>query len=338
MRSLTYVQPGVVEWREAGEPRLEGDGEALIRPLAASTCEIDQQIIRGRTRLPGPFALGHECIAEVVDVGDAVAGIEPGQLCVVPWHICCGECARCRAGMTCHCEAVPRGAMYGMAVAGHWGGLFDDLVRVPYAAAMVYPVPPGLDLASIVSASGHPNLAVEVLDQHLRERPAARVLVLGARSTGVYAVDVAVALGAAEVVYADTNPDRVELARRLGARAVDGMPQPELGEFDVVIDARYEADWLRAAVLMLTPEGICEVVGPYLEEVPLPLYEMYLRGVRLRANRGNVGVYIPRLLELVQAGRLHTEQMVSATLPWDDAAEAVVEPDLKPMFVRDPAT
>lgn len=341
VQSLQYVKPGLVEWQDVPEPKLEGDGQALVRPLCATTCEIDQQIIHGGSPLEPPFAIGHECVAEIVELGDRVEGFEPGQLVVLPWHIACGECARCRAGKTGHCEKVPRGAVYGFPIpgAGNWGGMFDDVLHVPYAAGQLYRVPPDLDYEHVVGASGHPNLAIEVIESHLEEAPGARVLVLGRRSMGVYAVDAATALGASEVVYADTNPERIEFAGKIGARTHEGIPTPEaLGEFDICIDCRLEPDWLRAALLMLTPEGVVESVGPYYADVPFPLLDMYLRGVRYRINRGNVGAYLPRLLELIQQDKVHPQMMITETLPWDDAPAAALDlPSAKPMFVRDPS-
>ena len=336
MRSLTYVSPGLVEWREVPDPALRGDQEAIVRPVAASTCDLDQQIVRGKTPLPGPFAIGHECLAEIVELGDAVVGLTPGQVVVVAWHISCGQCARCRAGLTCHCEAVPRAAMFGVPVGGDWGGLFDDFVRIPYARAMLFPVPTDVGWASLVSASDNQTLAIEALDRHLAQRPGGRVLVLGARSSGLYAVDGAQALGASEIVYADTRPARLDLARELGARAVNQMPDADLGEFDVIVDARLNPEWLRAALLLLSPEGVCETVGPYFQDASFPLFEMYVYGARYRINRGNVGAHIPRLLDLVAANRLRAERIVSETLDWEAAPEALIDPSLKPMFVRAP--
>ncbi|WP_435859865.1 hypothetical protein [Streptomyces narbonensis] len=52
---------------------------------------------------------------------------------VVPWSISCGACDHCRTGLTAHCTSVPHMAMYGAPIGGSWGGLFSDLVRVPYA-------------------------------------------------------------------------------------------------------------------------------------------------------------------------------------------------------------
>src|SRR5882724_1049220 len=107
MEQLTFVEPGRIEWREAPEPSLESGEAALVRPLAVTTCDLDQLIIHGRVPLPGPFPLGHEFVAEVVDVGDAVTAFRPGDRVVVPFQISCGRCGRCRKGLTSSCEAAP---------------------------------------------------------------------------------------------------------------------------------------------------------------------------------------------------------------------------------------
>ncbi len=75
MRQLTCTAPHQIEWRDVPEPRLEGDTEALVRPLAVARCDIDLFLTSGFVPLRGPFALGHEAVAEVVDIGDAVTGV-----------------------------------------------------------------------------------------------------------------------------------------------------------------------------------------------------------------------------------------------------------------------
>ena len=59
--------------------RLEGDGQALVRPVALATCDIDVAFVQGLAPAGGPFSFGHECVAEVTDVGDSVASVKPGR-------------------------------------------------------------------------------------------------------------------------------------------------------------------------------------------------------------------------------------------------------------------
>src|ERR1700754_2385722 len=112
MRRLEFVGPRRLEFREGAEPRIEYDDRVIVRPVASTTCDLDRAIIAGLTPFRGPFAIGHECVAEVVDVGDD-AGVIRGARVVVPWHPCCTVCAACMSGRTADCQRVPRHAMYG---------------------------------------------------------------------------------------------------------------------------------------------------------------------------------------------------------------------------------
>ncbi|HJQ83935.1 MAG TPA: alcohol dehydrogenase catalytic domain-containing protein, partial [Candidatus Binatia bacterium] len=138
MRALTYVGPGALEWRDVEPPTLGGAGEALVRPLAVATCDLDAVIVRGLSPFAPPFPLGHECVAEVLEVGDGVRTVRPGDRVVVPFQPACGDCAFCRRGLTATCSAVPRTSMYGIGAAGgDWGGALSDVLRVPFADAML---------------------------------------------------------------------------------------------------------------------------------------------------------------------------------------------------------
>ena len=69
MRQLEITGAHSVEWREAADPVLQGDGEALVRPLAVALCDLDAAFLVGSVPVGEPFALGHECVGEVVDAG-----------------------------------------------------------------------------------------------------------------------------------------------------------------------------------------------------------------------------------------------------------------------------
>jgi alcohol dehydrogenase len=337
MRTLLFVKPGTLQWQELPDPVLEDDRQALVRPLAASTCDLDQLVIRGEAPFQGPFPIGHECVAEVVELGDAVADLEVAQRVAVTFHISCGQCRRCRQGLTAHCEEVPYGAMYGLPVAGEWGGLFSDLVRVPFASAMLVPVSSGFDLAAIASAGDNLALALECLAPHLAQRPGASVLILGRGSVGLYGVQLAKALGASRVGYVDEEPERRAVATRLGATEVmQQPPERRAGAFDLALDAAMNEEWLQAAVQLLEPEGVCECPSLYFKQsVALPLLPMAIRGVNMHTARGNAGAHMRALLELIGEGAISPERVASEVLNWELAPEALADPSFKPVFVRD---
>jgi alcohol dehydrogenase len=338
MEQLTFVEPHRLEWREVPAPRLEADTAALVRPLAVTTCDLDHGIIAGRVPLPGPFPLGHEFVAEVVDVGDAVGSVRPGDRVVVPFQISCGHCGRCRKGLTSSCETVPVRSAYGLGPIGglDWGGALADLLRVPYADAMLQPLPAGVAPAAVASASDNLCDAWRTVAPFLADEPGATVLVVGggAISIALYAVAVARALGAGRVVYLDTDPARGALAERLGAEVVVGAFPRRAGEFAITVDASADPDGLACALRSVVPYGVCTSVGIYYGDTTVPLLEMYGRGVRFVTGRVNARAHLPFVLDLVATGRLDPTPVTSAEVAWRDAVDALLHGGAKPVIVR----
>ncbi|MFF4272372.1 zinc-binding dehydrogenase [Streptomyces sp. NPDC001536] len=342
MRELTYTGRRTVAWREAPDPELRSDQEAIVAPVAATSCDVDSAILAGHAtrRKPHikhsvdpPFALGHECVARVVETGDAVTSVSPGDLVVVPWSINCGSCDHCRAGLTAHCTAVPHMAMYGAPIGGDWGGLFSDLVRVPWADAMLVPLPADLDPVAMASASDNWSLSWRLVAPHLKNRPGARVLVVARGSIGLYVCDITRALGASDVLYVDPDAGHRRLAEGFGARTAEAI-EPVRHGFDLAVEATGRVDQLALAVKCLVPEGVCESAGNHFRPGELPLLDMYLTGITLRVARDNVRNHIPDALELARSGDVDPARVVSDVFDWEQLPEVLPEKHLKPVFVR----
>lgn len=155
----------------------------------------------------------------MVEIGDAVQSVRPGQLVSVPFQISCGHCAPCKRGRTGNCTGVQFMSTYGFGPAvEQWGGFLSDLVPVPYADHMLVAVPAGLKPAQVASASDNISDAWRAVAPPLEEEPGAPVLIVGGASSGsigLYAAGIAVALGAASVLYVDPDPQRRTIAETL---------------------------------------------------------------------------------------------------------------------------
>ena len=331
---LTYSGPEDLAWREAPAPRLQGAREALVRPVAATPCDLDRAIVAGKTPLPPPFTLGHEAAAEVVEIGAEVRRVRPGDLVVVPWHISCGGCDRCLAGLTASCREVPPRAMYGTPIGGDFGGLFSDLVRVPFADAMLVPVPRGVPAAAAAAVSDNLTDAWLAVSRPLAQHPGVPVLVVGGTGAiGLYAVMCALAAGAPEVTYVDRNPERLALATQLGARPLP-RAAGALPEHAVVVDASGNPAELARGLRAVAPGGALTSVGVYFLDTPLPLLDMYANDVTFRIGRPSVGPHMARVLQLVAAGKLEPTRVGAGPIPWDQAPTVLRSRALKPVFVR----
>jgi len=338
VQQLTYTAPKVLEWRDAPEPQLGSDGAALVRPQAVATCDLDALIISGESPFPPPFPLGHECVAEVVDIGDAVTSLRPGQLVSVPFQISCGDCEPCRRGRTGNCSGVAFMSTYGFGPAvEQWGGFLSDLVCVPYADHMLVPVPAALEPAAVASASDNISDAWRAVGPMLADEPGASVLVVGGAgpgSIGLYAVAVAVALGAESVLYVDADADRRRTAETLGAETIAELPK-RLGPFPITVDSSGDPQGLALALRSTAPDGVCTSTAIYFGEQPsLPLLEMYTKGITFKTGRAHVREAMPQVLELAAAGALRPERVTTRVVSWGDAPDALLEGDWTKLVIE----
>ena len=338
MRALTYTAPNRLEWTDAREPQLGSDAGAIVRPLAVATCDLDALIISGRTPFPPPFALGHECVAEVVSVGDAVTSLAPGQLVSVPFQISCGGCEQCRRGRTGNCSGVAFMSTYGFGPAvERWGGFLSDLVCVPYADHMLVSVPRGLQPAAVASASDNISDAWRTVGPQLDEEPGASVLVVGGAgpgSIGLYAAALAVALGAKSVLYVDGDASRRAIAEALGADTL-AEPPSRLGPFPITVDSSADPGGLALALRSTAPDGTCTSTGIYFGEPPaLPLLEMYTKGITFKTGRVHARPAMAQVLELAASGALRPELVTTRVVAWDEAPEALLERDWTKLVIE----
>jgi threonine dehydrogenase-like Zn-dependent dehydrogenase len=320
MPALMLTAPGKAEWVDTPEPTLTGPDDALVRPIAVASCDLDTVVNAGTFALPLPYALGHEFVGEVTAVGDGVTTVAPGDRVVVPFQISCGACRPCRRGQTAYCATVRRGASYGLGVIGgdQWGGAMAELVRVPYADAMLLPLPVGLDPAAVASLDNMPD-AWRTVAPHLTGLAAdeRRVLIVGSQSIGLYATAFARALGA-DVTYVDDDDRRNGIADRLGAT----LTLAGADRFPITVSTAGDPVKLRQALRATAPGGVCTEVGVFTGDVTLPLNQMYTKGVRLIAERHNARADLPAVLDLIAQGRMDPAIVTGTTAGWDEAAAA----------------
>jgi alcohol dehydrogenase len=337
VKALIYTGPQSLEWQERPDPRIAGAKEAIVRPIASTPCDLDRAIIAGRTPLFPPFEIGHECVAEVIEVGDGVSRTRVGDVVVVPWSIHCGECGRCRRGLTASCEAVPARAMYGTQLGGDFGGLFSEKVRVPYADAMLVPLPDGLDPTRVASASDNLTDTWIAASEIVKRGPIPVLVVGGAGGIGLYAVQAALAAGATRVLYVDRSEERMTIATTLGEPGqILAVPRDEsrLPEHDVVIDASAHPTELARAIRAVAPGGICVSLGVYFMDVPFPMLDMYANDVAFRIGRPSVGPRIAEVLAMVEKGTWKPERVTQKVAGEDDAIDVLKSKAMKPVITR----
>jgi alcohol dehydrogenase len=324
MRQLTFVDRGKVEWREAPDAAIRSGVEALVRPLVLGRCDLDVGLVRGLAPMAPGSPIGHEMIGEVIDVGDACTRIRFGQTVIVTSQIACGTCRNCRRGFSGRCLSVPFGAGYGMGRDGDYGCAAADLVRVPFADSMLYPLPDGADPVAMIGVADMALDAWRAVGPQLQERPGATVLVMGGLASviGIYAAGIAVALGAGQVTYVDDDERRLAMAAAYGAQPLHRSAGLS-ALYEIVVDADGQADTLLEAIRATEPEGVFTSVTIHMRPLTgLPLIEMYHKGIFFRTGRANVRASVEPVLALCAHGRFEPELVETKLYGFDDAPEA----------------
>jgi alcohol dehydrogenase len=284
--------------------------------------------------------VGHEFVAEVLAVGEQVQGAAVSSTVSVSFQICCGACARCTRGLSGSCSATPLRSAFGLAPAGgrEFGGALADVVKVPFADAMLVPVPRGVEPWQAAAISDNAVDGFRCVDVPLADWPQAPVLIVGgdAHSVGLYAVAAAKALGASDVLYLDTSEERARIAEQLGARVMltAGYEGLRLPAFPITVNASGDPSGLRLALASTDLEGTCTNAGIYLQEVALPLLPMYMRGVRFVTGRVHARSLQERALARVADGSFAIDRVITRRVPWHEALNAWAEPATKLVVER----
>ncbi len=150
MRVLRAAPGGRFSWQEVATPPPPGPLAAIVHPIAIATCDMDRVLGLGATPFVLPLHFGHECVAEVLSVGERVTGVSAGERVVVPDQL--RRLPRLPPGTDG--QLRERAADLDVRVrraGGHWGGAIADQLLVPYADAMLVPLPAGIDPAAAAS-------------------------------------------------------------------------------------------------------------------------------------------------------------------------------------------
>ena len=175
----------------------------------------------------------------------------------------------------------------------------------------------------------------------LAERPRGEVAIFSCAAPGsiaLYAAAIAVGLGSQAVEYFDNDRARLETAERLGARPHEVGDWPErLGCWPITVDATLDPKGLACAIRSTEPWGSCTSTSIYFEPTtPVPLLEMYMKGITFTTGRVPSRTVLPEVLRLIRIGRLDPAMITSETASWAEAADAVGSYTTKLVVTRRP--
>ncbi len=228
MKAVVFHGVGDIRLDDVPEPKLEQPTDAIVRLTMSAICGTDLHMVRGTMpgMQPGTI-VGHEGVGIVEEIGSDIRNLRPGDRVVIASTIACGFCAYCRAGYFAQCDnANPNGKQAGTAFfggpkeSGPFHGLQAEKARIPFANVGLVKLPDEVTddqaiLLSDIFPTGYMGAELAEI------KPGDTVAVFGCGPVGLFAIASAFMMGAGRVFAVDTVPDRLDLARRQGAEAID---------------------------------------------------------------------------------------------------------------------
>jgi threonine dehydrogenase-like Zn-dependent dehydrogenase len=298
--------------RDVPAPTL-APGEAIVRVGAVGICgsELEGYVGRMANRTP-PLVMGHEFAGVVAEAADARW---VGRRVAVNPLIPCGDCEPCREGRANLC--VER-----TIVGIRRPGAFAELVAVPESSLLELPDDVPLETAALMEPLA---VVLHAFGLGLRQGVPDRVLVIGAGSIGLLAVQVAALSAPTTLVATDLNADRLLQASALGATpAGDDVGELLPDGADLVVDCVGAAATKRLAIRHVRPGGTVVLLGLHDDDTPLPSHELIRREITLTGTFAYAERDVRRALALLVAGKVRGDGWTT-TRPLADGPAAFHE-------------
>ncbi|MFC8421573.1 zinc-dependent alcohol dehydrogenase family protein [Streptomyces sp. NPDC057236] len=329
MRAVVFERYGEpAEVREVADPEPAEHG-VVVRVEATGLCRSDWHGWQGHDPdIALPHVPGHELAGTVEAVGARVTGWRAGDRVTVPFVCACGSCPACAAGDQQVCERQTQPGFT------HWGS-FAQYVALDHADVNLVAVPDGMSFATAASLGCRFATAYRAVVQRGRVAAGEWVAVHGCGGVGLSAVMIAAAAGA-RVVAVDVSPGALDLARRFGAaRCVDASAVEDPAEAvrdltgggaHLSLDALGAPATCAASVNGLRRRGRHVQVGLLPSPTgttPVPMARAIALELELLGSHGMAAHTYPPMLELVGAGVLRPDLLVTSTITLDAAPPAL---------------
>ncbi|MGD9696571.1 MAG: zinc-binding dehydrogenase [Thermoleophilia bacterium] len=335
MRAAVFKDVRDIHIEEVPRPRC-GPTDAIVRVTTTSICGTDSHIWRGEYPVAAGRIVGHEPVGVIDELGGAVRGFEVGDRVVVGAITPCGSCFYCQHGDFSQCAGFEDkwGAIGGWRLGNSQDGVQADYFAVPYAQANLARVPAELSDEEVLFVTDIATTgisAAETADVGIGDS----VVVYAQGPIGLCATAGARLKGAALVIAVDSNPARLEMARRMGADVViDYTQEDPVAKVkaltdgrgaDVAIEALGIQETFENSLASVRPAGVVSSLGVYADKISIPL-EGFVYGIGdidIRSTLCPGGRERLRgLMEMVRMGRLNLAQLVTHRFSLDDIEEA----------------
>ena len=330
MKALVYHGNRDLRLESAPEPRPKA-GEVKLRVDFCGICATDiEEYLYGPVFITAgspnpltgrqmPLITGHEITGTVVETGEGVSDLHPGERVVINGVLTCGECQWCTRQEETQCPSM--GAV-GFAIDG---GLAEYMV---WPASQVVSLPESVssEEAALVEPASVAMHAV----RRSRLQPGERVAVLGVGTVGILAMQVAKAMGGT-VFAVDRRPMSLDVAKALGADATISSEDADVAQAlaeltdgvgpDVVIDAAGGRDTPALAAQWVRRGGRVLLVAIYTAKAEIDFNSVVARETEIIGSLAYQQRDVEEVVRLISSGALKTSPLISDRIGLDEVID-----------------
>jgi len=326
MKALVYKGPGKKEWADKAKPSIQKPTDAIVRITNTTICGTDLHILKGDVpAVTDGRTLGHEGVGVIEETGSAIRNFKKGDRVLISCITSCGSCANCKRQLYSHCDD-------GGWILGHLiDGTQAEYVRIPHADNSLYPIPDGADEEALVMLSDILPTGFEIGVLAGQVAPGDFVAIVGAGPVGLAALLTAQFYSPGRLVMLDTDPNRLEVAKQLGATDVinvaDGTAIETLREMTggIGVDVAIEAVGIPATFdicqQVIAPGGRIANVGVHGKPVELHIENLWIQNISIAMGLVNTNT-TPMLMKTVQSGRISPAQLITHRFALNDILKA----------------
>jgi Threonine dehydrogenase and related Zn-dependent dehydrogenases len=336
-----YAKLGINKhgWMEKEKP-VAGPMDAILRPLAVAICSSDTHVMHSGA--DNKVILGHEAVAEIVEVGSMVEDFKPGDVVVVPCNTPNWE--KTALQMKNSNNAHDEGLMSSFKFLLQKDGVFAEFFSVNNADANLVLLPEGVSVDAALMATDMMSTGfygVEMADVQLGDT----VVVFGIGPVGLMAVAGAKLRGAGRIIAIGTRPNCVALAKEYGATDIISYKNGNIVEqilaldnakVDCAIIAGGNAETMNQALQIVKNNGTIANINFFdaSESFHIPTYNWGL-GMSDITIRGGFcpggALRMKKMLSLIKNGRISPEKLLNYQFDgFDKIEDAFILMDEKP--------
>jgi Zn-dependent alcohol dehydrogenase len=319
-----------------------GPTEVRVKIRATGVCHSDLSVMTGVLPMSTPTVVGHEGAGEIIEVGDHVTSVQPGDHVIVNWTPDCGTCAECLRGEPYLCMAFLSDAFgnprfriggdtpaFGFAGVGTWA---EEIV-LPYQAVIKIDADVPFEYAALLGC-GIPT-GVGAVFNTAKVRPGSTVAVVGAGGVGLAVIQGARIAGASTILAIDPNEAKHPIAKQFGAThtaTLDNLDETKGlltgGGFDYTFEVVGKSAAITTAWQTTRRGGDVIVVGAgaATDNFEMSAFSLLFEGKSLKASLYG-GSYlkrdVPRFIDLWRAGKLDIENLISRRIQFEELNDAV---------------